>query len=538
MRRTMNTKRCAHCSKDIPQVAQHCVFCGQKQPQQAPTEAKTMLGYSVADIMGGKAAPGPAPLAPPPGAFGGAGGPPPAAGPPGMGGPPPAMGGPPPGAPQQQPIAEARTMFLGNSPGAPPQQPMGPPGAPPLGPPPGMGGPPMGGMPMGPPGGMPMGPPGGMPMGPPGGMPMGPPGGMPMGPPGGMPMGHPGGMPMTPGGMPIGGPGMAPQMPGMPSGGQIAGRVAGGMVGGMVGGIPGMGGMRMPGFGGGAAVSADAVEQKYADQLKRWCFTFAALGVLWFVGETVLNDGNVVDNLKGIIHMPIALMLFFIAVPVLGLILALVGWLPVGGVVRGTMHLITGLTIIGLLLAQPSGEGGAQAMLGAGWVRYVILAGFVFTGAGHFVRSHGSEADNLAARILCGLGGALLLAAFLVPSHGQVPLVNMLKFLGKANAEGKIVIILTLLLVIMALISILSVFIVGLAKMSVVIAYGVTFWWAITLGLTIALDVFSSRWVGTWKGRLRVVITGTAPSIICIGAAAFGMAYFIHKLTADPQQQR
>src|SRR5688572_26587929 len=141
MRRTMNTKRCAHCSKDIPQVAQHCVFCGQKQPQQAPTEAKTMLGYSVADIMGGKPAPGPAPMAPPPGAFGGGGAPPPA-GPPGggMGGPPPAMGGPP---QMGQPppgggLHEARTMF--QTPSGPPMggpaAPMGPPGG-------GMGGPPM-----------------------------------------------------------------------------------------------------------------------------------------------------------------------------------------------------------------------------------------------------------------------------------------------------------------------------------------------------------------------------------------------------------
>ncbi len=526
----MNTKRCAHCSKDIPQVAQHCVFCGQKQPQQAPTEAKTMLGYSVADIMGGKPAPGPAPLAPPPGAFGGppGGGPPPAGPPPQAGG----YGGPPPAGPPGGQISEARTMFLGNQgPGAPPQgPPMGPPGgAPPLGPPPGMHG-----GPMGPPmGGPPMGPPGGMPMGPPGGMPMGPPGGMPMGPPGGMPMGGPqmGGMPM---GM------QQPQMQmQMPSGGQIAGRVAGGMVGGMVGGaIPGMGGMRMPGFGGMAgAASADEVEEKYSSQLKRWCFVFGGLGVAWFLGETLLSDGNIVDNLKAIFHFPLALMLFFIAVPVLGLLLALVGVLPVGGVVRGAMHLVTGLTLIGLLLAQPSGEGGAQAMLGAGWVRYVMLAGFVFAAAGHFVRMHGNEADNIAARILCGLGGAMLLAAYLIPQHGKLPLIEMLKYLGKADTEGKIIIIMALLLTLMALISILSVFITGLAKMSVVLAYGIAFWWAFTIGLTIALDVFSSRWVGTWKGRLRVVIQGTAPSILCIGGAAFGLAYFIHKLTADPQRR-
>src|SRR3954469_22156068 len=120
----MSTKRCAHCSKDIPQAAAHCVFCGQKQRGPAaaspPAEAKTIMGYSVQDVLAqqqlaaaGAAAglPGAAPPAQQPG-------PPPAAAPRAT-----RKGGP----HVVSEITEAKTMFLsGQSPAgpapAPPQQ--------------------------------------------------------------------------------------------------------------------------------------------------------------------------------------------------------------------------------------------------------------------------------------------------------------------------------------------------------------------------------------------------------------------------------
>jgi len=41
-------KKCASCTKDLPDAALHCVFCGAKQapsPASAPTNAKTVMGY-------------------------------------------------------------------------------------------------------------------------------------------------------------------------------------------------------------------------------------------------------------------------------------------------------------------------------------------------------------------------------------------------------------------------------------------------------------------------------------------------------------
>ncbi|HEY0251147.1 MAG TPA: hypothetical protein VGC41_06450, partial [Kofleriaceae bacterium] len=42
-------KKCASCTKDLPEAALHCVFCGVKQPPAPavqPGLAKTAFGYS------------------------------------------------------------------------------------------------------------------------------------------------------------------------------------------------------------------------------------------------------------------------------------------------------------------------------------------------------------------------------------------------------------------------------------------------------------------------------------------------------------
>jgi hypothetical protein len=47
-------KKCASCSKDLPEAALHCVFCGAKQPLAPavqPGLAKTAFGYSANEVM-------------------------------------------------------------------------------------------------------------------------------------------------------------------------------------------------------------------------------------------------------------------------------------------------------------------------------------------------------------------------------------------------------------------------------------------------------------------------------------------------------
>ena len=65
-------KKCASCSKDLPDAALHCVFCGAKQapaPAQQPGLQKTVMGYSSQELLAqmraqGIQVPG-APAAPP-----------------------------------------------------------------------------------------------------------------------------------------------------------------------------------------------------------------------------------------------------------------------------------------------------------------------------------------------------------------------------------------------------------------------------------------------------------------------------------------
>jgi hypothetical protein len=61
-------KKCASCSKDLPEAALHCVFCGAKQapaPAVQPGLAKTAFGYSANEVMNQLGRPGAPPQAAP-----------------------------------------------------------------------------------------------------------------------------------------------------------------------------------------------------------------------------------------------------------------------------------------------------------------------------------------------------------------------------------------------------------------------------------------------------------------------------------------
>ena len=132
-------KKCASCSKDLPEAALHCVFCGAKQPPAPavqPGLAKTAFGYSANEVMqqlGNPAAPIPntAPYPPqraapsPPQAYQ----PPPQAyqPPPQAYQPPPQAYQPPPQGGAPTATANAATVFLQNNPPPPQQQAYQPP---------------------------------------------------------------------------------------------------------------------------------------------------------------------------------------------------------------------------------------------------------------------------------------------------------------------------------------------------------------------------------------------------------------------------
>lgn len=61
-------KKCVQCTKDLPDAALHCVFCGSKQPAQAPPQelARTVMGYSANQVRDQLAAQGAAAATPRP----------------------------------------------------------------------------------------------------------------------------------------------------------------------------------------------------------------------------------------------------------------------------------------------------------------------------------------------------------------------------------------------------------------------------------------------------------------------------------------
>jgi hypothetical protein len=127
-------KKCASCTKDLPDAALHCVFCGAKQPPAPAVQqglARTAFGYSANEVIeqargrpgmpaAPRTAPAPVPPMPPP--------------PPGMGPPPPPIGSLPTMLPAMPPPRSA-------APAPPPMMPQGPPMSPPA--------PPYGGGPQG-----------------------------------------------------------------------------------------------------------------------------------------------------------------------------------------------------------------------------------------------------------------------------------------------------------------------------------------------------------------------------------------------------
>ena len=414
-------KKCASCTKDLPDAALHCVFCGAKQPPAPATAggvAKTVLGsYQASDViehMKNQPRPSPGPM--------------PAAAPYS-----PPRPAPAPYQPMPSPAAVAPTMFVPGSnppgpasnmarPSAPVASPIGPtivqgPGGAPMGPrsapmsqPPPMGHP-MGHPPMGHPpmGGPPMGGPmmGGPPMGGPpmGGPPMG---GPPMGGPmmGGPPMGGPmmGGPPMAPGG---------PQ-PIMPSGPPVP-----------------MGGMHHPATQPppfahvNTAARIGRPIEPWKDTLRLMMFIWGgALLVVFALPTTTEPLGwswDMIINGQGTQKLPPLIM------AAVGLLSIAIAAIPTSPAPRGMFAAMLGLTGVLVPLFLPGMPP---------WQVLVPLGGLFVLLPGLFLRTEYRE--SIAPRIMITLGVLAVLSVQLVPVNDKVPLVTLFDQLINAPGKAKI----------------------------------------------------------------------------------------------------
>jgi hypothetical protein len=227
-------------------------------------------------------------------------------------------------------------------------------------------------------------------------------------------------------------------------------------------------------------------------------------------------------------------MLFSLAIPVFALLHIGAAALNLATAGKAALHLVTFLVLTGLTLAVSDGQG--NAILGSGWRFFAMGAGIILAGAGWFVRGHRGAEDNLAARLMGALGGAAILACVLIPQEGRVPLVDMLKYVADAELGIKVFILCSLILVLLAALSILGAFVSGLAAAAKVWAYAITLW----AGATV---VFAALIGGIQHGEPEEIIGSmlamSIPAVMYLGAAAFGLAYVVQKITADqPQPSR
>jgi hypothetical protein len=374
-------KKCSSCAKDIPDTAFHCVFCGAKQgqSQSAGPAQRTIMGYSAADLQ--KLIPGQGPpqgggYAPPSNAdqrtmMAGVG-----------------------GAPLPS-AADQRTMMAGVGgaplPSAADQRTM------------------MAGV---------------------GGAPL-PPGNADqrtmMAGVGGSPMPQMGGMPqMTP--MPMQDQGYGQQGYGQPQQGYGQPQQA-------YGGYAQP--QAQPQTARGRASSDAAPAEPWAGSLRLLMIVFGLLLVATVTVPSNLNQSPMTFMWQVLTSAaPLEAKLWPLILAAGGLLSLLFGLLPVPVAARGVVAAIVGVVPIVLMMVKGppggGGGGGLGGMAGGGWQAYALFAGIVVGGTGLLVRSQyrGSAMGRLLPLIGCGA----ILATFLIPANGAIPLIGMLKGLGGGAA--------------------------------------------------------------------------------------------------------
>ncbi len=443
-------KKCASCSKDLPDAALHCVFCGAKQAP-APAQAglqKTVMGYSAQEMlaqMKAQGVPPGTPGAPPPSAP--APTPAPALFPPPAVAMPPAIG------------SSAPTMFDPNA------RPMNPPmNQPPMNQPPPSG--PRGNVDATlPPQGFPQGfnaNAGAIHIGAPGGGPKGsvdatlPPQGFPQGfnaasearaqahalgmngPRGSvdktmMPQMAPTGMPHAPAPNPGAHPGSTPLDAPVfgPSSGPIPAHPA----------LP-TPMTPMPGSTSLAPSGGDPLSG-----LRTWSLVFGILVLITFLLPAQLDPllfhfSGIGDVFGAGIEAIVGKLLF----PVIGLLAIVFGALPLGTAARGAACALIGLGALGGLFAL-SGH--------SEWQDIASTFGMVFLLAGLVIR--GAYHGSMIARILVTIGVLAVLAPSLVPvGDGGVPIVDKIQGLGEGSTAKLVETVFELAATLLAIASLLA----------------------------------------------------------------------------------
>lgn len=459
-------KKCASCTKDLPDAALHCVFCGAKQPPAPATTggmAKTVMGsYSASDMMeqlknqpgGPMSRPAPNPSPAPSYGAPASPGPPYGAGP-GPGGANPYGAGPGPAPSPYQPPRPAP----GPTPGPPhnpaafgatqlPSPPQPSPYAPPPGVPaapssaatmfvPGSGPPPQQGNFGGSPGMRPMG------------QPYAPPGAGAYGAAPGPAQSPYAPQPLQP--MPPPPPPMVYQPQPIQS-------------------LP----QSMPYLGGQTAARAGRPIEPWKDSLRLMMFVWGGALLLAFVTPTLIDpitfNWDMIINGAGKQKLP---PLIVAAVGLLSIVLALIPTSPAPrGLIAGVLGL-AGILIPIFMTAIPP------------WQVLVPLAGGIVLIPGLLLRQEYRE--SVLPRILVTIGAIAVLLPILLPVNGTLPLVGLFKIAIEGGAEEKILALLKIANIVLLVLTLLAWLPAPASGGAKVFAWALLLWPALTLLTTLVL---------------------------------------------------
>jgi len=121
-----------------------------------------------------------------------------------------------------------------------------------------------------------------------------------------------------------------------------------------------------------------------------------------------------------------------------GFLALLFGLLPVPTTARGIVAAIVGILPFVLIMTMGSpGMGGAGALPFSGWQAYVLFAGIILGPAGLLLRS--KYRGSGMSRVLTLIGCGAIIALFVIPAHGELPLISMFKALGGSGGVKMLV---------------------------------------------------------------------------------------------------
>jgi hypothetical protein len=170
-----------------------------------------------------------------------------------------------------------------------------------------------------------------------------------------------------------------------------------------------------------------APTEPWAGSLRLMMILFGLAYILTFIAPDHIGDnmtfGWSILTAEGV---PLSAKLGPLTMAAGGVLALLFGLLPVPTSARGIVAVIAGLAPIIVSIAVGGGMKFGGPM--GGWQGYVLLGGLIVAPAGLLIRSQYRSAG--LGRIMSIVGAGLILALFLVPDHGSIPVVEMAKSLG------------------------------------------------------------------------------------------------------------